>query len=83
MKISTKAGGLAGWKKETEEEGKYDTNVVPIVISFSLNCTFRRNALKNFFRFIVKPAAREKRKEIKFDMKFFVMWRRSGDWSEV
>lgn len=37
-------------------EGKYDTNAFPIVISFSLNCTSRRNALKIFLRFIAEPS---------------------------
>lgn len=41
-------------------EGKYDTNAFPIVISFSLNCTSRRNALKIFLRFI---AEREKKSQ--------------------
>lgn len=41
-------------------EGKYDTNAFPIVISFSLNCTSRRNALKIFLRFIAEPSMRRR-----------------------
>lgn len=48
--------------------GKYDTNAFPIVISFSLNCTSRRNALKIFLRFDVEAERKLlRKKEMKFD----------------
>jgi hypothetical protein len=43
----------ANEKVEEEEGENLIRNAFPIVISFSLNCTSRRNALKIFVRFIV------------------------------